>query len=143
MRAHERGESIVDALVATAIIAMVAGAVVEGALAATHQFGAQPVNEALRAIATRELRIAVDVLKYQGGSIAPATIATSAPMPGGSPIPIHLSITSAIVGGGFAVTVQAAADGRMQSATMSANVPQPVPLPSSEIASPSGGAAPI
>lgn len=144
MRANERGEGLVEVVVAAAIASIALAAVLAATVTATHRFGAQPIDEALRATVQRELRIALDILKYQGGTIAPATVATSAPLPGGSPLPIHLSIsTNAIAAGGYTVTITASADGRNESATVTTSVPQPVPLPSSQVVSPANGAAPI
>jgi hypothetical protein len=144
VRRNERGEGLVEVVVAAAVASIALAAVLSALVSATHRFGAQPVDEALRAVVERELRIAVDVLKYQGGSIAPATIATSAPLPGGSALPIHLSIsTNAIVSGGYTVSITASADGRTESATMTTSVPQPVPVPSAQIVAPSNGQAPI
>ncbi len=144
MRRNERGEGLVDVVVAAAIVSIALAAILSAVVTATHRFGAQPVDEALRGCVQRELRIAVDVLKYQGATIAPAAIATSAPLPGGSPLPIHLSIsTSRIAAGGFSVTVTASADETNESATMTTSVPEPVPLPSAQIVSPSNGQAPI
>ncbi|HET9029732.1 MAG TPA: prepilin-type N-terminal cleavage/methylation domain-containing protein [Candidatus Aquilonibacter sp.] len=144
MRSSERGEGLVEVLVASAIVGMVIAAVISGTVAATHQFGARSSDAALRQAAFRELRIATDILKYQGGSIAPAAIATTAPLPGASPMPVHLSIaTTLFSSGGFsvAVTVRNDIDGRAFSA--SATLPRPVPLPSSLITAPVNGQAPL
>lgn len=144
MRANERGQSLVDAVIAAAVASIAVAAVLSALVAATHRFGAVPVEEALRTTVQRELRVAADVLKYQGSSIAPVTIATSAPLPGGSPLPIHLSISTSPVGtGGSSVTITASADGRSESATVTTTVPAPVPLPSARIIAPQGGSAPI
>ncbi len=144
MRRNERGAGLVEAVVAAAVASIAIAAILSALVTATHRFGAKPIDEALRACVQRELRVAVDVLKYEGGAIAPATVATSAPLPGGSPLPIHLSIsTSAVAAGGYTVTVTASADGTNESATMTTGVPQPIPLPSARIVSPSNGAAPI
>lgn len=144
MRRGERGEGLVDVVVAVAVASIAIAATLSAIITAAHRFGAQPVDEALRMCVQRELRVAVDVLKYQGGSIVPATVATSVPLPSGSPLPIHLSIsTTAIAAGGYSVTVSATADGTNENATTTTSVPQPVPLPSAQIVSPSNGAAPI
>ena len=144
MGTNERGEGLVEVIVATAVASIAMAAVLGAIVTATHRFGAAPVDEALRAVVLRELHVAVDVLKYQGGTIAPATIATSAPLPGGSPLPIHLSIaTNPIGSGGTSVTISAGADGRSESATMTTSVSEPVPIPSAQIVAPSNGQAPI
>jgi hypothetical protein len=144
VRTDERGEGLVDAVVAGAIASIAVAAIISGTLAATHRFGAQPVEESLQHLVQREMRIAADVLKYQGGTIAPTTIATTAPLPGGSPLPVHVSIAvTALTTGGYSIDVQATADSRSESATVTTTVPQPVPLPSSNITSPDAAAAPI
>lgn len=143
MRADERGEGLVDAVIAAAIASIAVAAVLSAIVAATHRFGAAPVDEALRATVQRELRVAIDVLKYQGSSIAPVTIATSAPLPGGSPLPIHLSISTSAGTGGSSITIAASADGRSESASVTTTVPAPVPLPSARVTAPQNGAAPI
>ncbi len=144
MRPNERGEGLIDAVIGAAIASIAVAAVLTGLVTATHRFGAAPVDEALRAAVQREVRVAADVLKYQGGSVAPATIATTAPFPGGSTIPIHLSIsTNAIATGGYTVTIAATADGRSERATLTTTVPQPVPLPSTQIVAPQTAAAPL
>jgi hypothetical protein len=144
VRPNERGEGLVEVIVAAAVASIAVAAILGAAVAATHRFGAQSVDEALRSVVQRELRVAIDLLKYQGGSIAPATVATSAPLPGGSPLPIHVSISAnAIAAGGYTLSITATADGRNESATLTTSVAQPVPLPSAQIVSPSNAAAPI
>lgn len=144
MRSNERGEGLVEAVIAAAVASIAVAAVLSALVTATHRFGAAPIQEALRASVQRELRVAADVLKYQGSTIAPVTIATSAPLPGGSPLPIHLSLsTKAVAGGGSSVTISAVADGRSESATLTTTVPAPVPLPSARIVAPQNGAAPF
>jgi hypothetical protein len=144
VRRNERGGGLVEVVVAAAIAGIAIAAILSAIVTATHRFGARPVDEALRACVQRELRVAADVLKYQGASVAPASVATSAPLPGGSPLPIHLSISANVVAsGGYTVTVTANADGTDESATMTTSVPALVPLPSAQIVSPSNGAAPI
>ncbi len=144
VRVNERGEGLIEVVVAAAVASIAMAAVLGAIISATHRFGAAPIDEALRAAVQRELNVAVDVLKYQGGTIAPTTVATSAPLAGGSPLPIHLSITTNPIGsGGTSVTISASADGRSESATMTASVAQPVPLPSAQIVAPSNAQAPL
>jgi hypothetical protein len=141
---EERGESLAEVVVATAIAAIALTALLGGTLAATHRFGPDPVHVALERALAREMRIAVDLMKYQGGIIQPATIATSIPMPSGSPVPVHLSIASApLAGGGMNVTLSATSDvDAHESATIESAIPAPAPLPGSSIAAPSPVAAP-
>ncbi len=63
-------------------------------LAAAHRFGPDPVTTALEATVADEMRIAADVAKYQGASLSPSTIATTASASERSPFPIHLSLST-------------------------------------------------
>ncbi len=130
----ERGESLIEVVIAVAIVAIGSAALLAGTMAAAHRFGPDPQRAALQNVVQREMRIAVDVLKYQGAAIAPATVATTVPMPGTSPAPAHLSIATTPVGAGIAITISASLDnGAGKSATLTTTVPQPAPLPSSTI----------
>lgn len=131
----ERGDSIIEVVVAVAIAAIACAALIAGTVAAAHRFGPDAATCALQAAVQREMRIAVDVMKYQGGSIAPATIATSVPLPGGSPAAAHLSIaTSTLANGANVITLQATLDADpSKTATLTTTLPPPAPLPSSTI----------
>jgi hypothetical protein len=140
----ESGESLAEVVVATTIVAVALTALFGGTLAATHRFGPDPVHVALERALQNEMRLAVDLTKYQGGSIAPGTVATTIPMPSGSPIPVHLSIATAPLPiGGIAVTLTATSDDDAEeSATIQGAIPAPVPLPGSSVAAPAAMAAP-
>jgi hypothetical protein len=130
----ERGDSLVEVVIAVAIVAVGTAALLAGAIEAAHRFGPDPVQTILREAVQREMRVAVDVLKYQGSAIAPATVATTIPMPGATPAAAHVSIVTAQAGTGIAITIQASLDGSAaENASLTTTVPQPAPLPSSTI----------
>jgi hypothetical protein len=140
----ECGQSLVEVLVSAAIASVALAAFLGGTLAATHRFGPDPVHVALERTVHREMRIAVDLLKYQGGTLVPAAIATTVPMPGGSPIPVRLSLAGAArAGGGVDVTLTATSDTDAQeSVKLHGAIPGPVPLPGSSVPAPAAAAAP-
>ena len=131
----ERGESLIEIVVAVAIVAIATSAVLAGTIVAAHRFGPDASKVALHNVLHREMRIAVDVMKYQGGAIAPTTVATSIPMPGASPAAAHLSIaTQALAGGVTAIRIDATLDADVaKTASLTTNVPAPAPLPSSTV----------
>ena len=131
----ERGESLIEIVVAVAIVAIATSALLAGTISAAHRFGPDASKLALNNVLHREMRIAVDVMKYQGSTIAPTTVATTIPMPGASPAATHLSIaTHALAGGATAITIDASLDTNTNGTlSLTTNVPAPVPLPSSTI----------
>lgn len=145
VRANERGEGLIEVAVAAAVVGIVLAAIVSGMIAATRQFGANAIDEALRHLVEREARVAADILKYEGGAVVPETIQTTAPLSGASPIPVQLSIASTTLtsGGGYRITVSARTVETGRSATVTTTLPAPVPLPASTVAAPLDGAAPL
>lgn len=144
MRQAERGEGLIEAIVAVAILATLASAVVGAIVVSTRWVASATIQRALQQVTEREVRVAVDILKYRGGSIAPLTIATTAPLPGGSPLSVHLSIAALANGdGSTTVTVSASQDAGSARASSSLRVPQPVPLPSSDVEATGTGSAPL
>lgn len=120
---------------AVAVVAIVLGATLSGTLAAARRFGPDPVREALRREAGRELRIAVDLLKYQGASIAPASVSTSIPMPASSTLSARISIAVSplpLGGTAVAVTAQSGEDAR-ETVTLQSVILHPAPLPSATV----------
>jgi hypothetical protein len=123
--------NLLEATVATAIAATVTGATLGAVANAAHAAGGDPIRDALQAAATRETRVALDVLKYEGASIAPRAIATTLPLPSGTPVPVELSI--AIAGGSngaTSVTVTAsslASGGERASVSESLDARSPLP----------------
>jgi hypothetical protein len=131
----ERGESLVEVVVATAIASLVLAALLNGTIIATHRFGPDLTRAQLDAYLQQEMHVCVDLLKYQDGRVVPQTIATTLPMPSGSPIPMHVSLaTSALSGGAVALTLTATSDlDASESVTLQTIVGAPAPLPSSTV----------
>jgi hypothetical protein len=141
---RQRGESLIDTVVSCALIAAISAAVGASLIAATHRFGPDPVQQLLEQTAANEMRVAVDIAKYRGSLLLPASIATSVPLPSSSPLPILLSLAPATIsGGGVSITIVAtSASDRSKSATLTQTVLAPAPLPGSSVTSNVSGAAP-
>lgn len=144
MSRRERGQSLIEIAIAVAVASIAIGAAAAGTISAGRHFGANPQRTALEDAAHREMRVAVDLLKYAGGSIAPTVVATTVPLPGGSPLPAHLGVsTTALSGGGTGITITASSDADANlAASVSVTVPAPVPVPSAEIVAPGAAPAP-
>lgn len=144
MRHIERGDSLVEVVVAVAIIAMAAGTLGAATIAAVHRFGPDPLQSALEAAVTREMRIAVDIMKYQGARLPTTTVATAVPLPSGSPLPVHLSLSTTTAASGAVTIVLSASDDNdtTKSATLSQTIAAPAPLPGARLPASSNGAAP-
>jgi hypothetical protein len=127
------GESLVEVVIAVAIVSIACAALLGGTLAAARRFGPDVARSALDRTAQREMRIALDLMKYQGNAIAPTTVATTIPMPGASPAPAHVSISTVVLAGGaVTLAIRASLDARSTDAvTLTTTVPPGVPLPSS------------
>ncbi len=133
----QRGSALVETAFAVAIAGLVAGAVLDATVLATRSAGMRPIRDALENEVRRELPVALDVLKYQGGTIVPAAIATTLPMPAGSPLAARVSIAvSPDPSGAISVTVTADAGNPAQRATLSATVGAQAPLPGSVVTAP-------
>lgn len=140
----QRGDSLLEVVVAVAIVALAAGALGAVLIAVGHRFGPDPIQSALEATVIREMRIAVDVMKYQGASVPGTTIATTIPMPSGSPLTAQLSVSSARAADGSVTIVLTASsqNDSTKTATLSQTIPAPAPLPGSLLPSAHNGAAP-
>lgn len=140
----QRGQSLIETVVAVAIATTALAAVGAGVIAAERHFGPDARQTALEAAANRELRVAIDIVKYQGGSIAPTTVATSVPLGPSSMLPAQMSVsTNVMPGGGVAVTITAASQSdATKTATVTATVSAPAPLPSAQIDAPGAAPAP-
>jgi Tfp pilus assembly protein PilV len=140
----ERGDSLLEVVVAVAIIVVAAGALGAATITAVHRFGSDPLQSALEATVTREMRIAVDVLKYQGSNLPATTVATAIPLPSGSPLPAHLSLSTTTAANGAVTIVLSASDDNdaTKSATLSQTIAAPAPLPGARLPASSNGAAP-
>jgi hypothetical protein len=123
--------NLLEAAVATAIAATVTGATLGAVANAVHAAAGDPVRDALQSAATREARVALDVLKYDDASIAPRAIATALPLPAGTPLPAQLSISVVSKAHGVTnvtVVATAAADAaETASVTVSLDTRSPLP----------------
>lgn len=145
MKESERGDSLIEVVVAVAIVAIASAAILSGTMAAVRRFGPDPVREALQQHVQREMRVAIDLLKYEGASMPPASVATSIPLPGGSPLDAHVSVNvSSLPQGGTAIVITAQSDAdSSKSVTMQTIVAHPAPLPSSTVQTNLTVAAPV
>jgi len=144
VRSSERGDSLIEVVVAVAIVAIAAGAIAAATTAAFHRFGGDPIQSALESTVIREMRIAVDVAKYQGATLPTASIATAIPLPSGSPLPAQLTVSSTTNADNSITIVLTAADSSdsTKSATLSQTIAAPAPLPGARIPSAANGNAP-
>ncbi|MGB6984948.1 MAG: prepilin-type N-terminal cleavage/methylation domain-containing protein [Candidatus Aquilonibacter sp.] len=144
VRSGERGESLVEIVVAIAIVAIATGALGAATSAAVHRFGPDPIQSALETSATREMRVAVDVMKYQGASLPIASVATTVPLPSGSPIPVSYALSSQ-TNADSSVTILLSvtdSDDGTKSATVSQTIAAPAPLPGARVPAAGNGSAP-
>lgn len=90
------------------------------------------------------MRIAVDVMKYQGASLPTTTVATAIPLPSGSPLSAHLSLSTTTAANGSVTIVLSATDDSdgTKSAIVSQTIAAPAPLPGARLPATSNGAAP-
>lgn len=136
MRSSERGESLIEVVVAVAIVAIATAALGGALVSALHHFGGDPIQAALETSVAREMRIAVDVMKYQGASLPAATLATAIPLPSGSPLPVTYSISSR---GSGPVTIVISAtdnDDSTKKATLTQTIAAPAPVPGTRVSIP-------
>lgn len=145
MKNSERGESVIEIVVAVAIVAMTLSVVLGGSVVAAHAFGADPVTTALQSEVNGEMRVAVNLGKYTGTVFAPASVATTVPMPGSSPLPAHVSVAvSPLPGIGEAISVSAQSDADPRKlASARTVIADPQPVPSSSVTTGVSAAAPI
>ncbi|MGD0967552.1 MAG: hypothetical protein ABR949_04625 [Candidatus Aquilonibacter sp.] len=140
----ERGDSLIEVVAAVAIIAIAIGALGAALIAAEHRFGTDPIESALESTVTREMRVAVDVMKYQGATLASTSLATTIPLPSGSPLPALLSVTTTTAADGSITIVLSATDDNdaSKSATLSQTIAAPAPPPGARLPAVAGGSAP-
>jgi hypothetical protein len=144
VRSGERGESLVEVVVAVAIVAIATGGLGAATIAAVHHFGPDPIQSALEASVTQEMRVAVDVMKYQGARLPTTSVATTVPLPSGSPIPVSY-VLSGQTNADSSVTIVLSAtdsDDSTKSATLTQTIAAPAPLPGARVPAGSYGSAP-
>jgi hypothetical protein len=142
-RQSEQGSTLVEAAIAVAIATVVAGAALDATIFATRAAGMRPVRDALENEVRREMPVAIDLLKYQGGSIVPASVATTLPMPSGTPLPARVSV--AVLpdpAGFFRVTLTAEAGDPPQRARLTATLGAQAPAPGTIVTAPGLAPAP-
>ena len=133
----QRGSALVETAIAVAVAGLVAGAVLDAAILATRSAGMRPVRDALESELRREMPIAIDLLKYQGGTIVPAAVVTALPMPAGTPLAARVSISvSPDPSGAIHVTIAASAGEPPQRASLRATIGAQAPLPGSIVTAP-------
>jgi len=124
-------------------VSVVAGAALDATILATRAAGMRPVRDALENEVRREMPVAIDLLKYQGGTIAPATVATTLPMPGGTPLPASVSIAvSPDPSGSFRLTLTAEAGDPTQRARLTATLGAQALVPGTIVTAPALAPAP-
>ncbi len=128
----QRGQAIIETIVATAIVVLVLGAALSAAITASAHFGSDPARTALDAALQREMRTARNLVKYEHASLAPASIETTIPLADGSPLPATLHLTLVTPSpGGIVVTIAAQAtwNGAVEHRSMTSGLLVPAPLP--------------
>ncbi|HEY1653664.1 MAG TPA: hypothetical protein VGF86_00965 [Candidatus Tumulicola sp.] len=141
--AGERGSSLVEAAVAIAIVALLAGGAISAALGVLHAAAGLPIRDALQTAVRREMPIAFDVLKYRDAKIVPTSVATTLPMPAGSPLPAQLSVRVSRAGAtSVRIAIDAVATETGERATLTAVLGERAPLPGSKVRAPGLAPAP-
>ena len=143
---REMGFTALETVVAAGLIALVLATVGAGVVRESTSFSNTATADALAAAAREEVRIAADAVKYDGSTLAPNSIATSIPMPVGTPLSANLALsTQTLAGGGLSVRVRAGADTAagvlVRDATLV--VERRMPSPGSTLTAPSLVAAPF
>jgi type II secretory pathway pseudopilin PulG len=141
---RQRGSALIETVVAIAIVSVAGGAILSAIVFATHTSKVSPTRSALESALRREMPLAVDVLKYQGGAIEPATVATTVPMPTGSPLTVRMSIAvSPAPEGSLRIAITASAtNGAPDRVELSATLASRAPAPGAMLAAPGLAPAP-
>ena len=125
------------------ILASVLGALLNLALVAIRHFGPDPYQETMDRAAAREARIAADLLKYGGTTLAPASLATTVPLPSASPLPVQMVLdVRSQSDGSTAITVRTTSSFPVRSASASLVVAHRAPPPGANVIAPMTVAAP-
>jgi hypothetical protein len=125
----QRGATLVEVVVATGIAAIAIGSTLAVVLPAVHHLTPDPRDVALQTLVDRELRVAADVLKYDGSALAPASETLNVPIPNASPFPATVTLETSVQSGATFVRISAAdssgAHAARTSAVFAARAPQP------------------
>lgn len=98
--------TLFETTIALGILATIAGATLGVSGMAAHASADAAARIVLQDAAEREMHIALDVLKYRGGALAPVSIATALPLASSSPLPVQMSLSSSVTASGAtAVTI--------------------------------------
>lgn len=146
MNAREAGFTALETTIAAGLIAMLFVAVGTGIVHESTAFQSNARADALGAAAREEARIAADALKYDGSSLQAISVATTVPMPIGSPLPAQLSLSTEMLPGGALVLRVRASNGSSpgslaREATLV--VERRMPVPGSSAIAPTQVAAPF
>ncbi len=126
-----------ETIVAVALFSVLAIGLAGAAVLGARNPASTLARDALARSAGREALLAADVLKYRGSYLTPKTIATTVPLPNGSPLPaiISLSIES-LDGGRVRVVVRADDANAGDAAAVTLDLAPPAPLPGTDVAAP-------
>jgi hypothetical protein len=143
MYSGERAQSLVEVIVGVGIMAVVVASTLGAVVAATHRFGADPAQSALEASVASEMRVATDLLKYQGATISPTSVATTIPLPSASPLAATMSIsTTTLANGGVSITIAGITESPPHSYSTTTTLSQRALPPGSQVVAPTTIAAP-
>lgn len=146
VRGRDLGFTALETIVAAGLIALALATVGAAVVRESVSFSSAATADALAAAAREEVRIAADAVKYDGSTLSPTSVATTLPMPVGSPLPAELSLSAqALAAGGISVRVRAVADIAAAPLVRDASliVERRVPLPGSTVIAPTLVAAPF
>ena len=139
----ESGASLLEAVIAMGILACVLGVLLNLATNAIRHFGPDPYQEAIDRAAAREAHIAADLLKYSDATLAPASLATTVPLPSASPLPVQLVLdVRSQSDGSTAITVRATSSLPVRSASANLLLAHRAPPPGANVIAPATVAAP-
>ena len=141
---NERATTLLEVTIATAIIAIIVGAVLSASITAIRHFGPDVAQSALDAALAREMRLAVDVLNYGGSSIAPTSISTTIPCASAAPLPATIAIpTSTFPDGGLQIRLTGSLTNPARKASLVTTLANRAPMPGSVILAPQPIAQPF
>ncbi|MGC8484253.1 MAG: hypothetical protein ACP5O6_01265 [Candidatus Baltobacteraceae bacterium] len=146
MSRRDLGFTALETIVAAGLIAVVLATVGAGIVRESTSFSNAATADTLAAAAREEARIAADAVKYDGSVLSPSSVATTLPMPVGSPISAEISLsTQSLADGAVSVRVRAVGDTAAGQIVRDATliVERRVPLPGSSVIAPTLVAAPF